>query len=709
MTTSVAWLAPICALIGIAVAAYLGSWVLRQDPGSEKMNSISVKIQQGAKAFLMSEYKLLIIFMLVVAVLMAVALSPVTAIAFVTGGVMSAAAGYVGMHVATRANTRTAHAAEESVARALNISFKSGLTMGLCVASFALMGLSLWLILLVFGVNVLDPELMHKNIGMVEGFATGASAVALFARVGGGIYTKAADVGADLVGKVEAGIPEDDPRNPATIADNVGDNVGDVAGMGADLFESYTGSILAPTILAVTFGSLGGYFATGDFVWAIVTPVIIAACGIITSIIGLAAVRTKEGADLHKALNRGTYLAAGIEIVVIFALFLIWNGQSVDAQPLWLFGSVLCGLIAGLAIGKITEYFCSDAHKPVQKIAEAAETGPATVIIEGISTGMLSTIAPIVLVALAIIGAFLFGNMAFPDAAAAGIENGIAVGLFGVGLAATGMLSNTAITIGVDAYGPVADNAGGIAEMAGLPEEVRDRTDALDAVGNTTAAIAKGFAIASAGLAAISLFVSFQATMHHYIPDFELTLTDPLIVAGVFVGAMMPFMFAALTMGAVSRAAHAMVEEVRRQFREIKGIMEYEAEPEYDKCVAISTSSALREMMVPGCLAVVVPILVGCIDPAMLGGFLAGAVATGMLMAIFMSNAGGAWDNAKKYIEQGFHGGKGSEAHKAAVVGDTVGDPFKDTSGPSMNILINLMTIVALTFSPLFITIQTML
>ncbi|MCI8340163.1 MAG: sodium-translocating pyrophosphatase [Eggerthellaceae bacterium] len=709
MTTTVAWLAPVCALIGIVVAAYLGNWVLRQDPGSEKMNSISVKIQQGAKAFLMSEYKLLVIFMVVVAVLMAVALSWVTAVAFITGGVMSAAAGYVGMHVATRANTRTAHAAEESVARALNISFKSGLTMGLCVASFALMGLSLWLILLVFGVNVLDAELMHENIGMVEGFATGASAVALFARVGGGIYTKAADVGADLVGKVEAGIPEDDPRNPATIADNVGDNVGDVAGMGADLFESYTGSILAPTILAVTFGSLGGYFATGDFVWAIVTPVIIAACGIITSIIGLAAVRTKEGADLHKALNRGTYLAAGIEIVVIFVLFFIWNGQSVDAQPLWLFGSVLCGLIAGLAIGKITEYFCSDAHKPVQKIAEAAETGPATVIIEGISTGMLSTIAPIVLVALAIIGAFLFGNMAFPAAAAAGIENGIAVGLFGVGLAATGMLSNTAITIGVDAYGPVADNAGGIAEMAGLPEEVRDRTDALDAVGNTTAAIAKGFAIASAGLAAISLFVSFQATMHHYIPDFELTLTDPLIVAGVFVGAMMPFMFAALTMGAVSRAAHAMVEEVRRQFREIKGIMEYEAEPEYDKCVAISTSSALREMMVPGILAVVVPIAIGCIDPAMLGGFLAGAVATGMLMAIFMSNAGGAWDNAKKYIEQGFHGGKGSEAHKAAVVGDTVGDPFKDTSGPSMNILINLMTIVSLTFSPLFIMIQTML
>ena len=705
MTTAVAWMAPVCALIGICMAAYLGSWVLKQDPGPDKMNSISIKIQQGAKAFLMSEYKLLVIFMVVVGIIMAVALSPITALAFATGGVMSAAAGYAGMHVATRANTRTAHAAEQSVAKALNVSFKSGLTMGLCVASFALLGLSLWLLLLVFGIDIVEVAQMHENIGMVEGFATGASAVALFARVGGGIYTKAADVGADLVGKVEAGIPEDDPRNPATIADNVGDNVGDVAGMGADLFESYTGSILAPTILAATFGALGGYFATGDLVWALVTPLLIAGCGIITSIIGLFAVRAKEGAALHKALNRGTYVAAGIEIVVIFCLFAVWNSQSVEAQPLWLFGSVLCGLIAGLAIGKITEYFCSDKYKPVHKIAEAADTGAATVIIEGIGTGMLSTIAPIVLVALAIIGAYTFGNMAFPNAAA---DGGIAVGLFGVGLAATGMLSNTAITIGVDAYGPVADNAGGIAEMAGLPEEVRDRTDALDAVGNTTAAIAKGFAIASAGLSAISLFVSYQATMHHSIPDFALTLTDPLIVAGIFIGAMMPFMFAALTMGAVSRAAHAMVEEVRRQFREIKGIMEYKAEPEYDKCVAISTSSALREMMLPGCLAIVVPVAIGCFNPAMLGGFLAGAVATGMLMAIFMSNAGGAWDNAKKYIEQGHHGGKGSESHKAAVVGDTVGDPFKDTSGPSMNILINLMTIVSLTFAPLFIMLQGM-
>lgn len=708
MSTSIAWLAPICAAIGICVAAYLGSWVLRQDPGNDKMNGISIKIQQGAKAFLMSEYKLLIIFMAVVAIVMCFALSVWTALAFITGGVLSAAAGYVGMHVATRANTRTAHAAETSIARALTVSFRSGLTMGLCVASFALMGLSLWLILLVFGIDIMDMNLMHEHIDMVEGFATGASAVALFARVGGGIYTKAADVGADLVGKVEAGIPEDDPRNPATIADNVGDNVGDVAGMGADLFESYTGSILAPTILAVTFGALGGYFIGVDLVWAIVVPVVIAACGIITSIIGLFAVRTKEGADLHKALNRGTYVAAIIEILAILAIFLIWNSMTEISQPVWLIGSVLCGLIAGLAIGKITEYFCSDHYTPVHKIAESAETGAATVIIEGISTGMKSTIAPIILVALAIIGAFLCGNMAFPAAAQASMESGIVVGLFGVGLAATGMLSNTAITIGVDAYGPVADNAGGIAEMAGLPEQVRERTDTLDAVGNTTAAIAKGFAISSAGLSAISLFVSFQATMHHYIPSFELSLTDPLIVAGIFIGAMMPFMFAALTMGAVSRAAHSMVEEVRRQFHEIPGIMEYKAEPEYDKCVAISTNSALREMMIPGCIAFVVPIIIGCIDPAMLGGFLAGAVATGMLMAIFMSNSGGAWDNAKKYIEQGNFGGKGSEAHKAAVVGDTVGDPFKDTSGPSMNILINLMTIVSLTFSPLFILIQTL-
>ena len=689
-----------CGLFALYYAYDTSKRVFSAGTGTEEMQKIAGAIQEGAQAYLNRQYKTIAIVGVIVAVLLAWALSGLVALGFVLGAVLSGVAGYIGMNVSVRANIRTTEAARQGMTPALNVAFQAGAVTGLLVVGLGLLGVVLYYgLLTMFGVE--QKTMLEALVAL----SFGASLISIFARLGGGIFTKGADVGADLVGKVEAGIPEDDPRNPATIADNVGDNVGDVAGMGADLFESYTGAILAPTILAATFGALGGYFATGDLVWALVTPVIIAGCGILTSIIGLFAVRAKEGAALHKALNRGTYVAAGIEIVVIFCLFFIWNSQSVEAQPLWLFGSVLCGLVAGLAIGKITEYFCSDKYKPVHKIADAADTGAATVIIEGIGTGMLSTIAPIVLVALAIIGAYTFGNMAFPNAAA---DGGIAVGLFGVGLAATGMLSNTAITIGVDAYGPVADNAGGIAEMAGLPEEVRDRTDALDAVGNTTAAIAKGFAIASAGLSAISLFVSYQATMHHSIPDFALTLTDPLIVAGIFIGAMMPFMFAALTMGAVSRAAHAMVEEVRRQFREIKGIMEYKAEPEYDKCVAISTSSALREMMLPGCLAIVVPVAIGCFNPAMLGGFLAGAVATGMLMAIFMSNAGGAWDNAKKYIEQGHHGGKGSEAHKAAVVGDTVGDPFKDTSGPSMNILINLMTIVSLTFAPLFIMLQGM-
>ena len=702
------WVGLVGALIALIFALTQAKKVLKFSEGTELMQKLAASIRKGANAYLKRQYttvaKIFIIVFVILLILAGVGMLDNWFIpfAFLTGGIWSGLAGFVGMKIATSANARTANAAHESLNRGLNVAFSSGAVMGFTVVGLGMLDITIWFFLLRYAFGINDPVSLG-NIMVMNGM--GASFMALFARVGGGIYTKAADVGADLVGKVEAGIPEDDPRNPATIADNVGDNVGDVAGMGADLFESYTGSILAPTILAAKALQWGGYFATGDLVWALVTPVIIAGCGILTSIIGLFAVRAKEGAALHKALNRGTYVAAGIEIVVIFCLFAVWNSQSVEAQPLWLFGSVLCGLIAGLAIGKITEYFCSDKYKPVHKIAEAADTGAATVIIEGIGTGMLSTIAPIVLVALAIIGAYTFGNMAFPNAAA---DGGIAVGLFGVGLAATGMLSNTAITIGVDAYGPVADNAGGIAEMAGLPEEVRDRTDALDAVGNTTAAIAKGFAIASAGLSAISLFVSYQATMHHSIPDFALTLTDPLIVAGIFIGAMMPFMFAALTMGAVSRAAHAMVEEVRRQFREIKGIMEYKAEPEYDKCVAISTSSALREMMLPGCLAIVVPVAIGCFNPAMLGGFLAGAVATGMLMAIFMSNAGGAWDNAKKYIEQGHHGGKGSEAHKAAVVGDTVGDPFKDTSGPSMNILINLMTIVSLTFAPLFIMLQGM-
>ncbi|MDO4929846.1 MAG: sodium-translocating pyrophosphatase [Bacteroidales bacterium] len=714
METPLFWLVPASSVLALCFAWYFYRQMLKTSEGTPRMAHIAAAVRKGAMSYLRQQYKVVGIVFVCLAILFSIMAygfhvqNTWVPVAFLTGGFFSALAGFLGMKTATAASARTANAARTSLNGGLRIAFRSGAVMGLVVVGLGLLDISAWyLILNHFVADGLTPtsKLCVITTTMLT-FGMGASTQALFARVGGGIYTKAADVGADLVGKVEAGIPEDDPRNPATIADNVGDNVGDVAGMGADLFESYTGAILAPTILAATFGSLGGYFASGDLIWAIVTPVVIAACGIITSIIGLFAVRTKEGAELHKALNRGTYLAAGLEIVVIFILFFIWNSQSTEAQPIWLFGSVICGLVAGLAIGKITEYFCSDKYNTVHKIAESAETGAATVIIEGLGTGMLSTIAPIVLVALAIIGAYTFGNMAFPNATA---EGGIAVGLFGVGLAATGMLSNTAITIGVDAYGPVADNAGGIAEMAGLPEEVRDRTDSLDAVGNTTAAIAKGFAISSAGLSAISLFVSFQATMHHSIPEFSLTLTDPMIVAGIFIGAMMPFMFAALTMGAVSRAAHAMVEEVRRQFREIPGIMEYKAEPEYDKCVGISTTSALHEMMTPGILAIIVPVVIGCFNPAMLGGFLAGAVSTGMLLAIFMSNAGGAWDNAKKYIEQGNHGGKGSEAHKAAVVGDTVGDPFKDTSGPSMNILINLMTIVSLTFSPLFIAIQSML
>ena len=709
MLENLFWVGLVGALIALIFALTQAKKVLKFSEGTELMQKLAASIRKGANAYLKRQYttvaKIFIIVFVILLILAGVGMLDNWFIpfAFLTGGIWSGLAGFVGMKIATSANARTANAAHESLNRGLNVAFSSGAVMGFTVVGLGMLDISIWVVILRLGAGIDDPVTLG-NIMVMNGM--GASFMALFGRVGGGIFTKAADVGADLVGKVEAGIPEDDPRNPATIADNVGDNVGDVAGMGADLFESYTGSIIAPTILAVTFASLG-YFSGIDMIWAVVVPVMIASCGILTSVLGLFAVRTKEGSALGAALNRGTYLAAVLEVIAILAIFVLWNGQSVEGQPIWLFGSVICGLVAGLAIGKTTEYFTSDEYAPVKKIAESCETGAATNIIQGISTGMLSTIIPIALVAFAIIGAYICGNMAFPGVDVS--TGGIAVGLFGVALAATGMLSNTAITIGVDAYGPVADNAGGIAEMAGLPEEVRDRTDSLDAVGNTTAAIAKGFAIASAGLSAISLFVSYQATMHHAFVDFSLTLTDPMIIAGIFVGAMVPFMFAALTMGAVSDAAHAMVEEVRRQFREIKGIMEYEAEPEYDKCVAISTQSALHKMMLPGVLAVIIPIVIGCIDPAMLGGFLAGAVSTGMLLAIFMSNAGGAWDNAKKYIEKGAHGGKGSAAHKAAVVGDTVGDPFKDTSGPSMNILINLMTIISLTFSPLFIAIQTII
>lgn len=695
MADWIAWLAPAAAILGTIMAAYLGTWVLKQDPGTERMQEISKAVQEGALAFLLREYRVLIIFAGAVAVVLGVALNWLTAVAFITGGILSAAAGFIGMHVATRANARTAQAATTGVAKALSVAFRSGLTMGLTVASFGLLGLSLWTIILI--ITGEDPIASSE---IVNGFAMGASSIALFARVGGGIYTKAADVGADLVGKVEAGIPEDDPRNPATIADNVGDNVGDVAGMGADLFESYVGSILAPVVLAVSLWFVPGMATQPiDFMYGVSVPLLIAAFGIIASIIGLFAVRAKEGAHLHTALNMGTYVAAALEVAAMAYLFWHWSTRDgADPARFWFFGAVVAGLAAGILIGKITEYYCSDAYKPVKDIAAASETGAATNIIQGLGTGMMSTAAPIIVVALAIIGSYVMGNMAVPD-------NNLS-GIYGIGLAALGMLSITAITVGVDAYGPVADNAGGIAEMAEMGKDIRKITDSLDSVGNTTAAIAKGFAIGSAGLTALALFVAFRQALSVGGLSIDMSLENPYVIAGLFVGGMLPFLFGALTMGAVGRAAYAMIGEVRRQFKEIPGIMEGTGKPDYAACVDISTKGALREMIVPGAIAVVVPVVAGLFNLSLLAGLLAGALVTGFLMAVFMANAGGAWDNAKKYIEGGAHGGKGSEAHKAAVVGDTVGDPFKDTSGPSMNILIKLMTVVSLVFVPLFLKVH---
>ena len=680
-------------LAALAFAACMFFRVRKEPGGSKEMLGISGAVQKGANAYLKRQYKGVgIFFAAVFVILMGMAicgfLSFFTPFAFLTGGFFSGLSGFIGMRTATMANCRTAQGASESLNKGLRVAFSAGSVMGFTVVGLGLFDLTVWYFILNMAFGALpEGERIAQITANMLTFGMGASSMALFARVGGGIFTKAADVGADLVGKVEAGIPEDDPRNPAVIADNVGDNVGDVAGMGADLYESYVGSIVSTSALAV---------AAGYGVRGVAVPMTLAALGVVASIAGTFFVNTKEDAtqkNLLTALRTGTYISAVLVVIAaFFAIRILLPGQ------MGVYAAILSGLAAGVAIGAITEYYTSDSYSPTRKLAASSETGGATVIISGLSLGMMSTVGPVVVVGISVLVSYF----------CAGGKGDFNAGLYGVGVSAVGMLSTLGITLATDAYGPVADNAGGIAEMTHMPGDVRRKTDALDSLGNTTAAIAKGFAIASAGLSAISLFVSYQATMHHSIPDFALTLTDPLIVAGIFIGAMMPFMFAALTMGAVSRAAHAMVEEVRRQFREIKGIMEYEAEPEYDKCVAISTSSALREMMLPGCLAIVVPVAIGCFNPAMLGGFLAGAVATGMLMAIFMSNAGGAWDNAKKYIEQGHHGGKGSEAHKAAVVGDTVGDPFKDTSGPSMNILINLMTIVSLTFAPLFIMLQGM-
>ena len=653
------YFAPVLGICALLFAFYLTKKVGKQDAGTDRMKEIAAFIHEGARAFLTAEYKILVVFVAVLFVLIGIGIGNwVTAVCFLAGALFSTAACYIGMNVATKANVRTAAAAKDSgMNKALSIAFSGGAVMGMCVVGFGL-----------FGAGVV--YILTKNPDVLSGFSLGASSIALFARVGGGIYTKAADVGADLVGKVEAGIPEDDPRNPAVIADNVGDNVGDVAGMGADLFESYVGSLVSAITLGVVYAKESGA----------IFPLVIAALGVLASVIGCFFVKGDENSSPHKALKYGSYSAAIVVMIGSLILSKMFFNGFKEAI------AIIFGLVVGLLIGVITEIYTSGDYRFVKKIAQQSETGPATTVISGIAVGMQSTAVPIILIAIGIIGAYSFS------------------GLYGIALAAVGMLSTTGITVAVDAYGPIADNAGGIAEMSGLPSEVRNITDKLDAVGNTTAAMGKGFAIGSAALTALALFVSYAQAVGLF--EEGINLLDYKVIVGMFVGGMLPFLFSAFTMDSVSKAAYKMIEEVRRQFKTIPGILEGKGKPDYKSCVAISTQAALKEMLLPGVMAVLAPVFIGVVlGPDALGGLLGGALVTGVMLAIFMSNSGGAWDNAKKYIEDGHHGGKGSEAHRAAVVGDTVGDPFKDTSGPSINILIKLMTIVSLVFAPLFLKI----